>query len=135
MPAQKGRELLLQVEDGSGGYETVGGFTSNSFNINGAPVDITNKDSAGFKESLNGGSTISISTNGNGVFMDDDGFQRVHDAAISNAHLNARIIVPDFMHYVGPFIVSSLDLTGDTDGAVNYSIQLESAGAIAATAI
>jgi TP901-1 family phage major tail protein len=133
MSAQKGKELLLQVNNGSGTYETVGGFTSNDFDINGQAVDITNKDSAGFKEALSGGGIVSINTSASGVFMNDESFERVHDAALANTHLDCRICVPNFMAYTGPFIVTSLGMNGATEDAVQYSISLESAGAITAT--
>jgi TP901-1 family phage major tail protein len=130
MSAQKGKELLLQVNDGNGTYETVGGFKSNNIDINGQAVDITNKDSGGFKESLDGGGTVSLSTTASGVFLDDASFARVHDAALNNAHLDCRITVPDFMIYTGPFMVTTLGLDGGTEDAVSYNINLESAGPI-----
>ena len=135
MPAQKGRELVLQIDDGAGGFETVGGFKSNNFKINGTQIDITNKDSAGFKEALSGGVNVSVEAGGGGVFMDDDAFRQVHDAALSFEHLNARIIIPDFMHYTGPFTVTELTLEGGTQDAVTYNISLSSAGAITATPV
>lgn len=134
MAAQKGRELLLKVSNGSGGYDPVGGFQSNSFDINGQAVDITNKDSGGFKEALSGAGTVSISTSASGVFMGDDEFQTVHDAALNNTHLDCQIVVPGFQTYQGNFIVNSLSMEGGTEEAVTYNISLESAGPITITA-
>jgi len=71
MSAQKGKELLLQVDDGAGGYATVGGFKTNNFSIDGQAIDVTTKDSNGFKEYLDGGINVSIITDATGVFMDD----------------------------------------------------------------
>lgn len=135
MPAQTGKEFLLQVDDGAGGYTTVGGFTSNSFTINGNPVDITNKDSNGFRESLSGGANIAIETSGNGVFMGGPEFDSVHAAVMAGTHLDAKVTIPGMMTYTGPFIVSSLGFTGDTEGAVNYDISLQSAGQITAQSL
>lgn len=135
MSAQKGKELLLAVNDGTGTYETVGGFISNDFDINGQAVDITSKDSGGFKHALDGGGIVSISTSASGVFMDDESFERVHAAALSNGHLDCRITLPDFMTYTGPFIVTSLSLSGGIEDAVQYNISLESAGTITTATI
>ncbi len=135
MPAQIGREFLLEVDDGAGGYTTVGGFTTNSFTINGSPTDITNKDSDGFRESLNGGANIAIDTGGNGVFMGGPEFDIVHTAAMEGTHLDAKVTIPGMMTYTGPFIVNSLGFTGDTEGAVNYDISLQSAGPITAQSL
>lgn len=135
MSAQKGRELLLQVDDGAGGYATVGGFTSNTFSINGRPIDVTSKDSGGFRAALDGGAIVSIDTDAGGIFLDDAQFERVHAAALAGTHLDARITMPDFMTYTGPFVVTSLALTGETEGAVTYNVKLESAGPITTAAI
>lgn len=134
MAAQQGREFLLKVSDGAGGYEAVGGFQTNSFEINGQAVDVTSKNSGGFKEALSGGGIISINTSASGVFMDDTAFQTVHDAAFTNTHLDCQIVVPGFQTYTGNFIVSTLSMEGGTEDAITYSLQMESSGAIAVTA-
>ncbi len=128
MPAQKGKELLLQVDDGVGGYATVGGFKTNNFSIDGQAIDVTTKDSNGFKEYLDGGINVSIQTSASGVFMDDAQFEKVHAASLAGTHLDARITIPDFMTYTGPFVVNSLSMAGDDEAAVTYDITLESAG-------
>lgn len=135
MSAQKGKELLLQVDDGAGGYETIGGFTSNTFTINGNAVDATTKDSAGFKEMLDGGGLVSITTSGNGIFVSGDGYATVHGAVLAGAHLDCRVVMPGFMNYTGPFIVTSLGVSGGTEDAVTYDIDLTSAGPITATPV
>ncbi len=135
MPAQKGKELLLQVDDGVGGYATVGGFKTNDFAINGQTIDVTTKDSNGFKEYLDGGINVSIQTNATGIFMDDAQFEKVHAAALVGSHLDCRITIPDFMTFTGPFVVTSLSLDGNDEAAVGYNIALESAGAIVTAVI
>ncbi len=135
MSAQKGKELLLQVDDGAGGYATVGGFKTNNFSIDGQAIDVTTKDSNGFKEYLDGGINVSINTDATGVFMDDAQFERVHAAALAGSHLDARITVPDFMTYTGPFVVKSLSMDGQDNEAVTYNIGLESAGAVVTAVI
>lgn len=135
MSAQKGKELLLQVDDGASGYETIGGFTSNEFSINGNAVDATTKDSAGFKEMLDGGGLVSIRTGGNGIFVSGDGYATVHDAVLAGTHLDCRIVMPGFMNYTGPFIVTTLSVSGGTEDAITYDISLDSAGPITATPV
>ncbi len=136
MAAQKGRELLIQIHDGSGdfndeNYVVVGGFKSNGFSIDGEAIDVTNKDSQGFKEALAGAGNISISLTGNGIFVDDESFRRVHEHMVSQTHPQCRVIVPEFARYTGPFAIKSLSMTGNDSEAVTYDISLDSAGVIA----
>lgn len=133
MAAQKGREFILQVHDGSA-YQTIGGFRSNSFTINGENIDVTNKGSGGYRELMQGGGIVSLSTSGSGVFLDDDTFAIVHNKILAQEHADCQLIVPDFMTYTGNFAISSLEMSGEHNGEVTYSISLESAGAITATA-
>lgn len=135
MAAQKGRDLLVQIHDGSAdfadaNYVTVGGFKNNDLSIEGESIEITSKDSPGFKEALSGAGNIKIGITGTGVFVDDASFRRVHEHMISQTHLQSRIIVPDFARYTGPFEVASLKVTGNENDAVTYDISLDSAGAV-----
>ncbi|MFC3051655.1 phage major tail protein, TP901-1 family [Kordiimonas pumila] len=135
MAAQQGRDLLIKIHDGSGdfddeNYVVVGGIKTNSFDISGEAVDITNKDSNGFKELLPGSGNVAVSITGDGVFVDDASFKRVHDHTLARTHPSCRIVVPDFATYTGVFSISKLTLNGNDGEAVTYSIQLNSSGAV-----
>lgn len=135
MTAQKGKDLLLKKGSGNGDplletFTAVGGFRSNSFTINGETIDITSKDSNGFREILDGGGIRSVSANGSGVFMDDAIFAEVNTAVMQGSVFNWQVIVPDFGTYSGPFAVSSLEMSGEHNGEVTYTISLESAGVV-----
>ncbi|MCK0068034.1 MULTISPECIES: phage major tail protein, TP901-1 family [Kordiimonas] len=134
MAAQKGRELLLKIDTGSG-FETVGGFKTNELDINSDTVDITSKDSAGFKELLAGAGTTSFSVSGDGVFVSDNAFNIVHTHMLNRTHPDCQIIIPGLATYEGPFAISSLRLTGAEGDAITYNISLESAGSISVTPV
>ncbi|NVJ71376.1 MAG: phage major tail protein, TP901-1 family [Alphaproteobacteria bacterium] len=129
MAAQQGKELLLKIHDGTD-YQLIGGFTSNNFTINGETVDVTTKDSAGFKEYLDGAGVRFISTTGEGVFMNDAAFGVAHGYVLAGTHPDCQLIVPGFGTYTGRFAIKSLQMTGTQEGAVTYSFDLESAGVI-----
>ena len=42
MVAQKGKDLLLKIDDGTGAFITVAGLRTQRFALNADPVDITN---------------------------------------------------------------------------------------------
>lgn len=135
MTAQKGREFVLQINDGSS-YQTVGGFRSNRFSINGQTIEVTNKGSDGARQLLADAGVVSLSTSGSGVFLNNDvHFKSVHDKALAQEHADCKIIVPGFMSYTGLFAISSLEMSGEHNGEVTYSISLESAGAIQAAVL
>lgn len=131
MAVQKGKELLLKIHDGSD-YQLVGGFKSNDIDIKGGTAaDITTKDSGGFTELLEEGAIKSLSTTGNGVFMNDAAFALAHGHAMAGTHPDCQIVIPGFGTYTGKFMITSLKLDGSHDGAVTYSITLDSAGPVA----
>ncbi len=129
MAAQKGKELLLKIHDGSS-YELIGGFKSNDFTINGETVDVTTKDNTGYKELLEGVGVRSITTSGNGVFMDDAAFGVAHSHMLAGTHPECEIIVPGFGTYTGKFAITSLQMSGSYEGEITYDITLESAGVV-----
>lgn len=136
MVAQAGKDLLLKVEDAAlpGTYVAVGGFRSNSFTINGEGVDITNKDSAGFKELLDGAGVRSITASGTGVFMDDAIFAQVNTDVLAGSIKTWQVIIPAFGTYEGGYLITSVEFAGEHNGEATYTINLESSGAIAFTA-
>ena len=137
MAAQKGSDFLLKIGDGGGTeiFTTVGGFRSNSFEINNTTIDITNKDSAGARELLDGGGVQSFSVSGKGVFMDDAAFALAELAVRNKTTNNWQIIIPNFGIYEGPFQLTSMSFGGEHNGEMNYTISLEGAGAIGFTAV
>lgn len=131
MTAQRGRDFLLKIYDeSSSGYKTVGGMRSNSFSLNDAPVEITNKSSGDFAEYMENGGVRSLTIGGSGIFVDDAEFRKVHDHMMAGTHADCQIIIPDFMTYTGKFAVKNLELTGEYNGEVSYNISLASSGAI-----
>ena len=129
MTAQKGREFILEVNDGNG-YKPVGGFRSNSFTINGETIDVTSKDSNGYRMLLEDAGIVSISTSGSGVFVGGDEFGLVHSKMFAQQHVDCRLTVPGFKIYTGNFAISLFEMSGEHNGEVTYSISLESSGPI-----
>ena len=137
MPAQDGKDLLVKAETAiPATYAAVGAFRSNSFTINGEGVDITNKDSAGFKEMLDGAGVRSVSASGTGVLLTSDAQLLLLTADALGGLLRLyEIIIPGWGTYAGSFLLTSLEFAGEHNGEANYNISLESSGEITFTAI
>lgn len=135
MAAQKGRDLLLKVDQGGDSFVAVAGLRSRQMTLNARAVDITNADSAeGWRELLAGAGIRSASLSGSGVFRDAAADETVRAIFFAGEIRAWQVIVPDFGTIAGPFQVSALDYAGDHDGEVTYSLALESAGALSFTA-
>jgi TP901-1 family phage major tail protein len=137
MAAQKGRDLLLKVDQtGTGSFQTVAGLRSHTMSFNASSVDITHQESVGqWRELLAGAGLKSASIRGSGIFKD-----QASDATIRSYFFNGtirdwQVTVPDFGTIQGAFQIMSLDFSGRHDGEVTFDLALESAGQLTFTAI
>lgn len=137
MAAQKGRSFVLKVGDGATAeaFTTVGGMRSTGITINNEPVDVTDKDSAGWREILAaaGGKTVSVS--GAGVFKDSASEATMRTNILNQTLNNYRVQFEDGSYFAGAFLVTALTYTGENNGAREYSLTLESSGAVTYTEV
>jgi TP901-1 family phage major tail protein len=131
MSAQKGKDLLLKISNGSG-YETVAGLRSRKLAFNAATVDITDSESAGrWRELLEGAGVRKASVSGSGIFKDQASDAAVRAAFFAGNLLDWQIVIPDFGTVSGPFQISSLEYSGQYNGEILFDLSLESAGLLA----
>jgi len=132
MAAQKGSSLLVKIGDGasSEAFTTVGGLRSTSISLNDEAVDVTTMDSSNQRELLANGGIQTISISGSGVFTDAASETTLRGKFGASTFSNFQIIIPDFGTYTGPFMVASLEYSGEYNGEVTYSVTLEGSGAI-----
>jgi len=129
MAAEKGLEFLLQK-----GAVTLAGLRSTSFTLNGEEVDVTNKDSGGWRALLAGAGVTSMSISGSGVFQDDVTLAAMRVAAIAKTLDAYTILFESGDDYTGTFQCTSVEQSGEHNGEVTYSVSLESSGVITFTA-
>lgn len=135
MAKNAGRSYLLKI-DISGTYTTIGGLKNTSISIGNELVDVTSKDSAGWRELLAGAGTQTVSISGSGTYDDDDaGYLAAQTAALTKTANNYRVIDAEGNYFQGSFLVAGLEKTGEFNGATQYSITLESSGEIALTSV
>ena len=133
MVAQKGKDLLLKIDDG-GSYVTVAGLRSKRIAFNSETVDITNADSAGrWRELLAGSGVQRAAVSGSGIFKDAQSDALMRQRFFAGEIADWQLAVPDFGTVEGPFQITSLEYTGSHDGEVTFEVALESAGAIGFT--
>lgn len=135
MGAQKGKDLLVKMDNGAG-LVTVAGLRSRRIAFNAETVDVTHAESAGrWRELLEGAGVRRASISGRGLFKDGASDALVRQTFFDGAIRACQVIVPDFGSIDGPFQITSLEFAGEHNGEVTFDIALESAGALAFTAI
>ena len=140
MAAQKGRDLLLKVRTSTGPdvFTTVAGLRTTGLTMNEETVDVTNKDSNGFRELLDGRIVQSMQLQAEGVFKDDTTFTKLRTLFLAGTNEEYQLVIPGASAgaagtFEGPFRITSLEVAGDYNNEVNFSITLESAAEIAFT--
>ncbi len=136
MPAQKGKDLLIKIDDGAGGFVTVAGLRTRQLAFNAEAVDVTNAESAGrWRELLAGAGMRRAGITGSGVFKDEASDARLRQVFFDGAIRTYQVVIPDFGRIEGPFQIASLEYRGDHSGEVTFEMSFESAGALAFTAL
>ena len=136
MPAQKGKDLLIKIDDGAGGFVTVAGLRARHLAFNAEAVDVTNAESAGrWRELLAGAGVRRAAVAGSGVFKDETSDARLRQVFFDGDIHPYQVVVPDFGVMEGPFQIASLEYRGDHAGEVTFEMAFESAGALTFTAL
>ena len=132
MTAQKGSAFLLKLGDGapSPTYQTVAGLRTTQMSINGDAVVITHKGSGGWRDLLSGAGTRSVSVSAAGIFLGSSAENTIRTHALAGTIDDYELSFEDGAKLRGKFLVQRLDYAGDFNGERNYTLQLESSGAV-----
>ncbi len=135
MVAQKGKDLLLKIDNG-GSYVTVAGLRSKRLAFNAETVDATDAESAGrWRELLGGAGVQRASVSGGGIFKNQASDALVRSAFFNGSILNWQIVIPDFGTLTGAFQLTALEYSGQYNGEILFEAALESAGALTFVAL
>jgi TP901-1 family phage major tail protein len=131
MAAQKGKDLLLKLDDGTGTFVTVAGLRTRRLALNADTVDATDAESVGrWRELLEGAGVKRASVSGTGIFKDQASDLLLRQVFFDGLLRNWQIAIPAFGVIAGAFQISSLDYRGEHTAEVTFDIALESAGAL-----
>jgi len=132
MPAQKGAAFLLKLSDGATPpvYRTVAGLRTTQMSITGDAVEITSRDSGGWRELLSGAGVRQVSVNAAGIFLGSAAENQVRAQILAGTISYYELSFEDGAKMRGKFLVQRLDYSGDYNGERNYSLVLESSGEV-----
>lgn len=132
MTKYAGRSLILKLGTGGAGG-VVAGLTNLTFTQNNESVDVTDKDSNGWRDLLEGAGTKSISISGDGIASNAATYETLKGYAQANSHNIFQITCDDTDLFEGTFMITSFSETGGVSGAQTFSLSMESTGAITFT--
>jgi TP901-1 family phage major tail protein len=136
MSAQKGKDLLLKLDDGSGTFVTVAGLRTRRLSLSADSVDVTDAESSGrWRELLEGAGVKRASLAGTGIFKDATSDGLIRQLFFDGVLRAWQILIPSFGSVSGLFQIISLDYRGEHASEITFDIALESAGALTFAAI
>jgi TP901-1 family phage major tail protein len=135
MGAEKGSAFLLKVANGAEPpvFSTVAGMRTTQMSVNGEAVNVTSKDSGGWRELLSGAGVRSVSVAASGIFTGSAAEMRVKTNALAGQVDQYELSFESGEKLRGRFLVTRLDYSGDYNGERNYALSLESSGAVVAS--
>jgi TP901-1 family phage major tail protein len=133
MGAEKGSAFLLKVGNGAAPpvFATVAGMRTTQMSVNGEAVNVTSKDSGGWRELLSGAGVRSVSVGAIGLSTGSAAELRIKANALAGLTDDYELSFESGERLRGRFLVTRLDYSGDYNGERNYALNLESAGAVA----
>ena len=136
MAAQKGRSVLIKVEDtpGGGTFTSIAGMRAKQFSINNGEVDISDADSD-WQKIGPGFGIKSVRLGGNGLYTDHSTQKKLVDALLAGEMLNYQMVVPGLGTFEGAFNVAAIDMGAGHDNELGFSANFNSHGTIAYTAV
>ena len=133
MSAEKGSAFLLKIGNGRNPpvFATVAGMRTTQMSVNGEAVNVTSKDSGGWRELLSGAGVRSVSVSAGGIFTGSAAEGRVKANALAGLIDDYELSFESGERMKGRFLVTRLDYSGDYNGERNYTLNLESSGPVA----
>lgn len=127
MAAQKGRNFFLKQGTATGGT-TLAGMRTTGLTINNEQVDITNKDSGGWRTLLEGAGTQSLDITVEGVFTNAAVEHTVRSYALANSINAFGLLFGDGDYIDGSWAISNYQRAGTFNAEETYSFTLLSSG-------
>lgn len=116
-------------QDNSPEYVAVGGQRGGKLNRSGSEIDVTTKDTGGWKASKVG--LLEWSIDGDGVFLEsDEGFKALEGAFLQRKEVLVKMGTATGLHYKGKAVVTDFPLDMPYDNEITYSVKLKGTGAL-----
>ena len=124
----KGVNILVKI-DVDGEMTVVGGQRGATLNRSSEAIDVTTKDSMGWKENEYGAKEWSVDCDG--LFIDNDtAYAKLEDAYMAGTKIDLEIGMPSGTTYSGAALITDFPLEMPYDESVTYSVAFVGDGAL-----
>ena len=132
MAVEKGSAFLLKVGNGGSpiAYATVAGLRTTQMSVSGEAVNITSKDSGGWRELLSGAGIRAVSVSAAGLFTGSAAEVRLRNHVLAGTIDEYELSFESGERMRGRFLITRLDYAGDYNSERNYTLSLESSGPV-----
>jgi TP901-1 family phage major tail protein len=134
MAKEAGKNCIVKVGNGATPTEVfnaVQGQRSGSVSFEADSVDVSDKTTDGWGAVIAGTRRATITVGGVAVWGDANGLDRLKEVFLAGENINSQIIVNAAGDgYEGNFSITNFEITGEHDGATEYSFTLQNAGAV-----
>lgn len=127
MAAGSGRNLRIKK-----GGVAIAGATTENLTINNEPIDVTDKDDAGWRSYLADAGVRSVDATCEGI-LEDGTLMAVATGAVSGLRAAYTIEIEGIGDFAGDFFLNSLDVGGESAGSITFTASIQSSGAITFT--
>ena len=136
MPKFAGKDFIVKRGNADGPPETfttVAAMRSTSMTLNGETVDVTTKDDMPWRQLLAGAGVKTMSLSLGGMSTDSATLENLKQDFFDDVHSNYQLINGLGETFAGKFQIASIEESGEYNGAVQFTISLESADEITFT--
>lgn len=130
MSANRGLKFLLRIGRIADNPITIAGLQVTGLSIGNEMVDITNKDSRGFRSLLEAAGTKTLTLTANGIYDNDESHRFLEAFARSGSIDPFSLISENGDTYEGLFLIASYERAGDFNTAETFTITLENSGEV-----
>lgn len=124
MTARVGRNLRIRR-----GTTPIAGARTDSLTINSEPIDITEKDDAGWRKYLADTGVRSLDCEVEGILEDSTLIADILGAG-SVLLQSYTILITGLGTFTGNFYISSIQIGAEQDGAITFTASLQSSGTV-----
>jgi TP901-1 family phage major tail protein len=114
----KGIDVLIKI-----GSSAVGGQRGATLNRSGEAIDVTTKDSSGWKESEAGLKEWGVDCDGL-VVVDDTAYAALEAAYMASTEVTVEVAMPSGKKYSGSGIITDFPIEAPYDDEVSYSVSI-----------
>ena len=119
--------MLIKLGTAAAGT-LLGGLRTTNFTMNNQVIDVSTKDTNGWRELLEDGSLKFFSISGDGIFKDSATDETIRGYVFANSLNTFTFVFPNGDTIEGTFQITNYQRKGDYEGAETYSMTLESSG-------